>query len=165
MHEEVNQRVVSLCIRASRMTAVVLARALRRFLAEQRHKHMHKPQKYATGKQTLKQLMAQNAGATNIELDSSDTKEFNRIARKYHIDYAIKKDRSCNPPKYLVFFKSRDQEMMTMAFQEFVKKCREKENGRPSFRKRLMKYADLSRDVNKKPDRDRTHELDKEQSR
>ena len=105
MHEEVNQRVVSLCIRTSRMTAVVLARALRRFLAEQRHKHMHKPQQYATGKQTLKQLMAQNAGATNIELDSSDTKEFNRIARKYHIDYAIKKDRSCNPPydeKYTV---------------------------------------------------------------
>ena len=66
---------------------------------------MHKPQQYATGKQTLKQLMAQNAGATNIELDSSDTKEFNRIARKYHIDYAIKKDRSCNPPydeKYTV---------------------------------------------------------------
>ena len=67
-----------------------------------------KSHQFARGKQSLKQLMAQNAGATNIEVDESNIKSFDRVARKYHIDYAVKKDKTLDPPKYFVFFKSRD---------------------------------------------------------
>ena len=59
MHEEVNQRVVTLAIRTGRLTANVLARAMRMYLDAQRQK----PHQFARGKQTLKQLMEQNGGA------------------------------------------------------------------------------------------------------
>ena len=58
IQEEVNQRTVSLSIRSAKLTANVLARALRDFLNAQKKPH----NEYAHGKQTLKQLMKQNAG-------------------------------------------------------------------------------------------------------
>ena len=116
MEEEVNQKVVSLAVRTGKLTANVLARAMKEFMDSQKSK----PHKYAKGKQTFKQLMEQNAGASNIEVDKSDIKAFERVARKYHIDYAVKKDKTADPPKYLVFFKGRDLDAMNMAFQEFI---------------------------------------------
>ena len=35
--------------------------------------------------------------------------------------YAIKKDKTTVPPRYLVFFKGRDADVLTQAFKEFVK--------------------------------------------
>ena len=81
MEEEVNQKVVSLTVRTGKLTASVLARAMRDFLDGQKSK----PHKYAKGKQSFKQLMEQNAGAMNIEVDKSDIRGFERYARKYHV--------------------------------------------------------------------------------
>ena len=35
-------------------------------------------------------------------------KDFDRYAKRYHIDYAIQKDLSCTPPRFLIFFKAQD---------------------------------------------------------
>ena len=61
-----------------------------------------------TGKQTVKQLIGQNQGVSNIEITDSNIKSFERVARKYGVDFALKKDKSGDIPKYLVFFKARD---------------------------------------------------------
>ena len=37
-------------------------------------------------------------------------------------DYAVKKDRSSSPPKYLIFFKGRDADALTAAFTEYTSK-------------------------------------------
>lgn len=59
------------------------------------------------GKQTVKQLIGQNQGVSNIEITDPSIKEFEKIARKYGVDYAVKKDRSSSPPKYLMEEKER----------------------------------------------------------
>ncbi len=159
MNEEVNQRVVSLSIRTAKLTGDVLARALRMFLEAQRRKS----NEYDRGKQSLKHLMDQNAGATSIEVDDGNIKSFDRVARKYHIDYAVKKDRSTHPPKYMVFFKGRDQDTMTMAFKEFVDR-NTKEHERPSFMQTLKKFKDLSQTLNKNRVLDRTKNRHRDQS-
>ena len=56
----------------------------------------------------MKQLIGQNQGVSNIEINDPSIMDFERIARKYGVDYAVKKDRSASPPKYLIFFKARD---------------------------------------------------------
>ena len=38
------------------------------------------------------------------------------------MDYAVKKDRSSSPPKYLIFFKGRDADALTAAFTEYTNK-------------------------------------------
>ncbi len=159
MEEEVNQKVVSLSIRTAKLTANVLAKAMRMFLDAQKNKS----HQYAHGKQSLKKLMEQNAGATNIEVDSSNIKSFDRVARKYHIDYAVKKDKTMDPPKYFVFFKGRDQDAMTMAFKEFVASVDRKKERTP-FKQVLKKFRDLSMNIDKNREREKTRQKNRGQS-
>ena len=58
----------------------------------------------------------------NIEITDKNIKSFERYARKYGINYALKKDKSKEPPVYLVFFKGRDQDALNAAFREFSQK-------------------------------------------
>lgn len=159
MQEEVNQKVISLCIRTGKLTANVLAKAMRMFLEAQKQKSGQ----FAKGKQSLKKLMEQNAGATSIEVDASNIKSFDRTARKYHIDYAVKKDRTSEPPKYFVFFKARDQDAMAMAFKEFVAKNGRKCD-RPPFREVLRRFKDLSMGMDKNREREKTRQKNRGQS-
>ena len=94
------------------------------------------------GKQTVKQLIGQNQGVSNIELTDPSIRQFDRIARKYGVDYAIKRDRSSDPPKFLVFFKGRDADALTSAFNEYVGK-KVKKASRPSVLQRLAHFKEL----------------------
>lgn len=58
-------------------------------------------------------------------------KDFEGTAKKYGIDFALKKDISENPPRYLVFFKGRDADVMEAAFKEYKAKNLRKEKKHP----------------------------------
>ena len=47
-------------------------------------------------------------------------RSFEKYARKYDIDYCLKKDRSAEPPKYYVFFKAKEVDSITAAFKEYT---------------------------------------------
>ena len=47
-------------------------------------------------------------------------KSFERVARKYGVDFALKKDPAQG--KYLVFFKARDADALNAAFAEYAGK-------------------------------------------
>jgi hypothetical protein len=96
------------------------------------------------GKQTVKQLVGQNQGVSNIEITDSNIKAFERVARKYGVDYAVKKDHSVSPPKYLVFFKASDTDALTSAFTEFTaKQVQQKEQA--IYRRTNPQLADIVR--------------------
>lgn len=90
----------------------------------------------------MRELAKQNAGMTNIEITPKNIKSFERYARKYGINYALKKDKTKDPPVYMVFFKGRDQDAITAAFREFSQKEIQKAN-RPSIHKRLAAYRSI----------------------
>lgn len=90
------------------------------------------------GKQTIKQLTEQGAQLTNIQITDNNIKSFDRVARKYGIDYSLKKDSSVDPPKYMVFFKAKDVDVMTAAFKEYAGVTMEKSK-KPSVKKKLLK--------------------------
>ena len=94
------------------------------------------------GKQSVKQLVGQNQGVSNIEITDPSIKEFERIARKYGVDYAVKKDRSCTPPKYLIFFKARDADALTAAFTEYSAK-KVKQTDRSSVIEKLNHFKEM----------------------
>lgn len=116
MQEEVTGKSVALIIDGAKLSEQVLEKALQKFLEAQKNKSpkMHR------GKQTLKQLAGQNAGLANIEISDKNIKAFTHVAKKYHVDFALKKDTTAEQPRYLVFFKSRDADAITVAFQEFA---------------------------------------------
>ena len=95
------------------------------------------------GKQTVKQLIGQNQGVSNFELTDPSIRDFDRIARKYGVDYAIKRDKANDPPRFLIFFKSRDADALTAAMQEFTAK-KIKKAERPSVLERLAQFKALA---------------------
>ena len=125
MQEEVTGKSVALIISSAKMTEQVLDRAIRAYLDRKKQPKIYR------GKQTLKQLAGQNAGLSNIEITEKNIRCFTQTAKKYHVDFALKKD-----TRYLVFFKSRDADAITAAFQEFTAR---KLNRKPSLRAQLAK--------------------------
>ncbi len=153
MEEEVNQKVVALCIRTVKLTGTELSKVLKMFLEAQKQKK----NPYAQGKQSLKELVRQNTGVTNIEISDSNIKSFERVARKYGIDFALKKDKTCQPPKYFIFFKSRDMDVMTMAFKEFVA-LKEQKKSMPSIQKAWKHVQDIHQDHHREREKTKTKE-------
>ena len=72
------------------------------YLEHQKHKEP------SHGKIPVKKLVGQGAGAKSIEVTDNNIKAFERVARKYNVDFAVKRDKTTEPPKYLVFFKGKD---------------------------------------------------------
>lgn len=140
MQEEVTQKTIAISIQASKLTASVLQKALKKLLSASKNK-LHQPHK---GKQTLRQLMKQNAGVSNIEITNDNIKAFGQTAKKYGIDFALKKDTSAEPPRYMVFFKGRDADVLTAAFKEFSAKNLDKEK-KPSLRKALSQAREKAK--------------------
>ena len=134
MQEETNEKTIALYIKTGKLTAQQLQKAMKALLAQM--KKQHDKQKIPHGKQTLKQLMKQNAGVSNIEITKDNIKAFESTAKKYGIDFALKKDSTETPPRYLVFFKGRDVDVMTAAFKEFSAKT-VKQKEQPSIRHKL----------------------------
>ncbi len=145
MQDEINYRVVMLAIQmgksGARLTERAFRTAIRKLMEFDDRMHEVEGDGIKHGKQTMKELMDQNAGVSNIEITNNNIGSFERVARKYHIDFALKKDKTMDPPRYLVFFKGRDADVMTAAFKEYSQKemrhmQREKEEQEKTARRR-----------------------------
>ena len=151
MQEEVENRAVTLVISATKLTGRLLKAAISKYLAHRKAKKLEKQRSRDSpvtpkGKQTVKQLTQQNQGVSNIDIQDKEIRQFERIARKYGVDYAVKKDRSTSPPKYMIFFKGRDADAITAAFQEYMGRKLRRET-RTSVLERLEQYKDMARNT------------------
>lgn len=134
MQDEVNEKVIALSIKGTKLTAELLQKSMKSLLSQIKKQTTKAMQ--PRGKQTLKQLLKQNTGVSNIEITDGNIKAFESTAKKYGIDFALKKDTTEQPPRYLVFFKGRDADVLTATFKEFSQKklnAREK----PSIRQTI----------------------------
>ena len=145
MQEEVENRSVTLVVSGSKFTGRLLRSAIAKYMAHRKEKKVQRDRAASVkpkGKQTVKELVGQGEGTSSIEISDPSIRDFDRIARKYGVDYAVKKDRGASPPKYLVFFKARDTDALNAAFTEYsTKKIRKA--SRPSVLKRLAHFKEL----------------------
>lgn len=137
MQDEVREKSVAFVIRVGKtggkLTASMLKYAIEQYLKQQRNPRA------PHGKQSVKSLVRQGAGVQNIEITDKNIRSFQSVAQKYGVDYALKKDTSSQPPRYLVFFKARDTDALTAAFREFSGK-QLKRNKKPSILVQLKKF-------------------------
>lgn len=143
MQEQVNEKTVALTVRGTKLTGRLLARAMNAALRRMKQARDAPPH----GKQTLKQLAKQNAGLSNIEITDQNIKSFEPYARKYGIDYALKRDAAVTPPKWLVFFKARDADAMTAAFSEFSAKTLKRNAAKTSVLAQLNRFKELVKNI------------------
>lgn len=163
MQEEIENRTVNLAISTTKLTARGIIRLAAKGLAYIKRKSREATLKNEKpdGRQTIQQLIGQNQGVTNIDISQTDLKGFEKYARKYGVDYAITKDKSVFPPKYLVFFKARDADAMTAAFNAYSAEVLAKSK-RPSTLSKLHKLIDAVKSI---PTKVTSRDKQREQSR
>ena len=161
--DQVNEKSIAIVIKGGKISAKILAKAIM-LLLKQGKKQIDKANapKIGKGKQSVKDLVKQGAGVTNIEITDANIKAFEPYARKYGIDFALKKDATETPPKWLVFFKAKDADAMTAAFKEFTAKAVKRTGPeKPSLLNALKQAKELAAKlvVDKVKNKDRGMEL------
>ena len=146
MQDEVNEKTMALCIKGGKISAQILKAALTKLLAEiekkkQQSKKMGGQNRCKRGKQSIKSLQQSGAQLTNIVVTDNNIKSFDRVARKYGIDYSLKKVEQEGKSEYLVFFKAKDVDVMTAAFKEYTNETM-KTQKRESVRQKLEKVKE-----------------------
>lgn len=151
MQDEVRDKSVALVIRVGkeggRLTADLLKAAMRDYM---RRVHEHKT---PHGKQTVKQLVGQGDGVQSIEITNKNIKSFERVARKYGVDFALKKDPA--EGKYFVFFKARDADAINAAFSEYANKSIKRKRDKPSLHAELEHFKEVAKNTRRDTEKHR----------
>jgi hypothetical protein len=144
--DQISEKSIAICVQAAKFDAKVLAAALDKLLKGglKLHKNLTTPMDMTNkGKQTVKQLVRQGKGITNIDISTQNILLFQNVARKYGVDFALKKDNTVVPPKWLVFFKAQDATALTSAFREFVATQARRTSAKPSVLDTLKHFTHL----------------------
>ena len=144
--EDVSRRTIAVSIKATKLTGRVLAQAC--LAVGRKIKKTHR----ARQKQTVRQLMGHGAATNSIEVESP--KDFDRVARRWNVDYAFYKT---GPDKYLLFFKSGQADAITACFSEYSRRVlKRSKSQRVPIREQLKRAAaELARQPSHKKERAR----------
>ena len=157
MQEEVNHKTVALVVNGTKMTTSILYRAIKKKLQEDSYKRKNRKNvvqakrqnKQYKGKMSVKKLVSSGQGVSNIEITDKNIKSFEKIARKYGLDFALKKDNSKSNARYIVFFRGKDTDVINQAFKEYVQKNLERAK-KPPIKKRLQHFKEIAAKTLKK---------------
>lgn len=143
MDEEVSKDSIRLAIRGTKITKDLLVKALKAYVNHRQKvsakKKIEKNQP-VQGKQSVKSLIQQGQGVTSIPLADDGLKDFQKMAKKYGVDFSIVKDKGKDPPVYTVFFKAKDTDAITKILDDYAAKQLKKEKQRPSVLEKLQKF-------------------------
>ena len=153
MQEEVTQETYLPCFQVLKADCRCTEKAMKMYLERRKA-----GQQATHGKMSVKKLVGQGMGASSIEVTDNNIKSFERVTRKYNVRLCCKKDKTVEPPKYMVFFKGKDADVIAQAFKEFVK-VNEKKQQRPSLRQKLK---GLQKIIAQNKNRERSREKNKD---
>jgi hypothetical protein len=140
-HEQVNERTVAIAVKGAKLTSRTLARAMLAFIKKAREPTLKQ------GKQSVKSLTKQGASLADVEIDGANIASFKRIARKYNIDYALKRDTASVEPRWVVFFKAKDSKAIESAFNEYSKVVMKYQHRKPSILAKLNKFKEVAKNA------------------
>ena len=141
--ERGTKKTIDISVKTERITSDILKLAMQEFLNGKAEKK---------GKMSFSQLENKSNGKLDsIEVHNSNIGDFLNTARKYDVDFALKKDKSTNPPTYHVFFSAGRSDNFQKAFSEYADKVQNKIVNRGEIsREQLKKQA---RKIESKPRR------------
>ncbi len=146
MQEEVENRTVNLAVSTTKLTARSLVRGLRWYLMHRGQKRLRKQMQHPheEGKQSVNDLLKSGVSTDKIELPDGSAKDFCKVAKKFGVDYAIRKDKTQDPPRYIVFFKAKDTEVLDQVVKEYIA-VTDKKHEKASVREQLKQEKAAAR--------------------
>lgn len=150
--ESGTKKTIDLSMKAEKITADILKTAMQEFLSGKAEKK---------GRMSYKQLQEKSVSKLDsIEVSDSNIGDFLKTARKYDVDFALKRDKSTSPPTYHVFFSAAKTEDFKKAFTEYIGKGQGKSQKRGEFtREQMQKQAQkVASKPRKQKQREKTRE-------
>lgn len=135
MQEYVEQQTVAVSVKAAKLSERALAAALKQALTKMQRQY--RAAKIPHGKQSVKNLMNHYGTKNAIKLVGAP-KDFDRIAKEYHVDYAFHKT---GPGQYLLFFKADQADAVTAAFSKYTEKAMGRSQEKPSILGQLRRLV------------------------
>ena len=142
--EEMEKKSCDLAIQVSKLSVKEIAKGVDKYLKylKQRKANRSQTDRSIKGKQTVKQLISQGQGVASMPIGDTYLKDFERVARRYGVDFAVVKDKNNEPPIYTVFFKAKDQDAINNVIREYTNK-KMKQKSKPSVLEKLKKFKDM----------------------
>ncbi|MFI3226950.1 MAG: PcfB family protein [Clostridia bacterium] len=138
VQEEINHKNIALVTSGSKLTGRSVLKLVRLYLTHCKTAKESIPH----GKQSVKSLAKQGQGMTSLDLQDGDLKKFDRIMKKYGVDYAIMTDKMSKIPTHTLFFKAKDNDAITKAFLDFSAQMVKKQE-KPSVLSELRRMIEL----------------------
>ena len=164
MQEEVENRTVNLAVSTTKLTARTLVRALRWYLMHRSQKRFRKQMQHEEGKQSVSDLLKAGVSTDKIELPDGSARDFCKMAKKFGVDYAIRKDKTQDPPRYIVFFKAKDTEVLDQVVKEYIS-VTEKKQEKQSVREQLKQEKEAAKAAAKERAKSKTKQKHKRKER
>lgn len=151
MQDEINEKIIGIGVKGAKLTVELVQKAMKKLLEElEKSGHeMTKSLSVKRGEQTLKQLTAQDAGTSSIELTDPKLRQLRRELKKSGVDFSPVK---AGKGKYTLFFKGRDADAITHAFNQYSQKV-VKQAQKPSIRKLLSSMKEAAAKLNAQHDK------------
>lgn len=132
--ESGTKKTIDISVKAEKMTADVLRSALQEFMSGKAEKK---------GRMSYKQLQDKSVSKLDsIEVSDKNIRDFLKTARKYDVDFALKRDKNTQSTTYHVFFSAARTEDFKRAFSEYIGKGQSKTKPRGEFtREQLHREA------------------------
>ena len=97
-----------------------------------------------SGRQSIKTLIKQGQGVSSIPLADEGLRDFQKIAKKYGVDFAVVRDREKSPTVYTVFFKANDTDAVTRILQDYsAKQIKKPSVAKVSVLEKLKKFKEI----------------------
>ena len=149
MQEYVEERTIAISVKAAKLSGKVLAAACKKVFAE--IAKQQEAAKRPKGRQSVRKLMNHHGGKNAMKYVGAP-KDFDRIAKEFHVDYAFHK---VSHGHYLLFFKANQADAITAAFQKYSAKVLNKEQDKASILGQLRKFTEQIRTQAKEKQRTR----------
>ena len=150
--ESGTKKTIDLTMKTEKTTSEILKTAMQEFLSGKAEKK---------GRMSYRQLENKSASKLDsIEVSESNIGDFTATARKYDVDFALKKDKSTQPPTYHVFFSAAKSDSFKKAFTEYAGKMQDKtqkrgEITREQIKKEASRAASKARQKHKQREKTR----------
>ena len=148
-YENGAKKTIDISIKTEKLTADVLKAALQEFLSGKAEKK---------GRMSYKQLQEKSVSKLdNIAVSDRNIGDFLKTARKYDVDFALKKDKH-DPSTYHVFFSAAKTEDFKRAFSEYIGKGQGKKRGEFTREQMQQQAQKIRNKPRKQKQREKTRE-------
>lgn len=141
-HDEMQKETIDVTVKCNKLTKPIfdeICKQLNKQFEKVKNAETDLHQQMKSKKISMNKLKKSGGALVNMKIGDDNLKSFDKFAKKYNVEYSLKKDKSTEPATYHIFFKANDFESINKAVGEYVKNNEKIANRKP-IKERLQDF-------------------------